>query len=328
MKLGEKILEYRKKLGLSQEALGEKVGVSRQTVSKWEIGQTIPELEKIILLAKEFGTTIDELVKDENEIEETLETLSEEKKQNYNFNINKYIKLVNWILVIIISFIGILGGIILYRYLMVNEFKNKFSEVGMEKIDENGIMRGLENYRIAETVWVDEYGMVMSTDEKTYYRLGNKYKKLYGNYMDPDRIEYLDYSTKEYYDIDCRNKTYKKININDLPLEPHIQITDKENMIKTEILANLKLWTKKGTLEIATNFDYNIDLIGGDYFIDNYKYYEDFISANVSKWGLGFHKYNYEDKIKIITTRYLIDYGVVNENLVRLPVLTEYTLVE
>ena len=68
MKLGEKILNYRKKLGLSQEELGDKVGVSRQTVSKWEIGQTIPELEKMILLAKEFGTTIDKLVKDEEDI--------------------------------------------------------------------------------------------------------------------------------------------------------------------------------------------------------------------------------------------------------------------
>ena len=124
MKLGEKILSYRKKLGLSQEELGAKVGVSRQTVSKWEIGQTIPELEKMILLAKEFETTIDELVKEENETVENEEQENVEKSKN-----NKIIKLFNFILVITIVVVGILLGVILYRYLMVCGLKNKFEGV-------------------------------------------------------------------------------------------------------------------------------------------------------------------------------------------------------
>lgn len=76
MKLYEKILENRKKLNLSQEQLGEKVGVSRQTVSKWELGQTIPDLDKAKLLAEVFGITLDELVK---ENEELLEEINDEK---------------------------------------------------------------------------------------------------------------------------------------------------------------------------------------------------------------------------------------------------------
>ena len=324
MKLGEKILNYRKKLGLSQEELGDKVGVSRQTVSKWEIGQTIPELEKMILLAKEFETTIDELVKDEKEVEENEKQVQSEKQKNNTSNI----KLVNCILILVITIIGIFLGIILYRYLMVNEFKNKFSKAGLDKIEENGIISSIDNYRITEMVWEDEYSFIVNTDEKTYYNLGTKYKKLYGSYIDPDRIEYLDYSTNEYYDIDCRNKIYKKSTAVDLPTEIQMLLTDKENMIKTEILANFNLWTKKGKLEIATNFDYNIELIGGSYYMDNYKYYEDYVSASVSKWGVGFHKCNFDDKIKATTSSFLIDYGVVNENLIRLPDLTEYTLIE
>lgn len=62
MKLNEKILYYRKRAGLSQEALAAKIGVSRQAVSKWELGDTVPELDKLVALAKTFGMTTDELL--------------------------------------------------------------------------------------------------------------------------------------------------------------------------------------------------------------------------------------------------------------------------
>lgn len=62
MKLNEQILHYRKKAGLSQEELAGKIGVSRQAVSKWEVGDTVPELDKLVALAKTFGVTTDELL--------------------------------------------------------------------------------------------------------------------------------------------------------------------------------------------------------------------------------------------------------------------------
>ena len=62
MKLNEKILYYRKKAGLSQEALAAEIGVSRQAVSKWEVGDTVPELDKLVALAKAFGVATDELL--------------------------------------------------------------------------------------------------------------------------------------------------------------------------------------------------------------------------------------------------------------------------
>lgn len=62
MSLGQKIYELRKKSGLSQEEVGERLGVSRQTVSKWETDQTVPELLKARLLAQLFNVRADYLM--------------------------------------------------------------------------------------------------------------------------------------------------------------------------------------------------------------------------------------------------------------------------
>ena len=65
MILADKIIEERKKLGLSQEELAEKLSVSRQAVSKWESAQSIPDLQKIILMSELFSVSTDYLLKDE-----------------------------------------------------------------------------------------------------------------------------------------------------------------------------------------------------------------------------------------------------------------------
>ncbi len=70
MILADKIIRMRKKNGWSQEELAEKLNVSRQAVSKWESAQSIPELEKILILGEIFGVTTDYLLKDEIENEE------------------------------------------------------------------------------------------------------------------------------------------------------------------------------------------------------------------------------------------------------------------
>ncbi|MBR2908180.1 MAG: helix-turn-helix transcriptional regulator [Clostridia bacterium] len=70
MILADKIIRLRKRNGWSQEELAEKMNVSRQAVSKWEGAQTVPDLEKILCLARLFGVTTDYLLKDELEEEE------------------------------------------------------------------------------------------------------------------------------------------------------------------------------------------------------------------------------------------------------------------
>lgn len=65
MAFSDNLTAYRKQAGLSQEQLGERVGVSRQTVSKWEQGLTTPELDKLIALSRVFRVSIDTLVDNE-----------------------------------------------------------------------------------------------------------------------------------------------------------------------------------------------------------------------------------------------------------------------
>ena len=78
MILAEKIITLRKKNGWSQEELAEKVNVSRQSVSKWEGAQAVPDLEKILKLADLFGVTTDYLLKDEMGEEEYAPSTAEE----------------------------------------------------------------------------------------------------------------------------------------------------------------------------------------------------------------------------------------------------------
>ena len=70
MIMADKIIILRKKNGWSQEELAEKMGVSRQSVSKWEGAQSVPDLKKILQLAELFGVTTDYLLKDSIENEE------------------------------------------------------------------------------------------------------------------------------------------------------------------------------------------------------------------------------------------------------------------
>lgn len=76
MILADKIIRLRKKAGWSQEELAERLGVTRQSVSKWEGAQSVPDIEKILQMSRIYGVTTDYLLKDELEEEETLTPLA------------------------------------------------------------------------------------------------------------------------------------------------------------------------------------------------------------------------------------------------------------
>jgi len=78
MKLQDKIYYCRKKAGLSQDGLAEKLEVSRQAVSKWENGEAVPETAKLPALAKVFGVSIDWLLSEEEPVEEEVKNTPEE----------------------------------------------------------------------------------------------------------------------------------------------------------------------------------------------------------------------------------------------------------
>lgn len=68
MQLGSNIYSLRKEKGLSQEKLAEKINVTRQTISNWELGETSPNPEQLILLSKALNKSIDELVGNDLEL--------------------------------------------------------------------------------------------------------------------------------------------------------------------------------------------------------------------------------------------------------------------
>ena len=88
MNLGNNLFQARKKAGLSQESVAEKLGVSRQTISKWETDETIPDIYQSKKLAKVYNLTLDELIDfdiDIKEIEEIIKNTNEEKESKINW---------------------------------------------------------------------------------------------------------------------------------------------------------------------------------------------------------------------------------------------------
>ena len=72
MTIGQKIIQLRNRMGISQEKLAELLGVSRQSVSKWEMDHTIPQIDKILQISDIFGVSCDELLRDKIELQGTL----------------------------------------------------------------------------------------------------------------------------------------------------------------------------------------------------------------------------------------------------------------
>ncbi len=88
MSLGKSLYDARKKSGLSQEDVAEKLGVSRQTISKWELDEALPDIRQSKRLSALYHLTLDELVDFDleiKEIEHTIETMSEEKQQQVDW---------------------------------------------------------------------------------------------------------------------------------------------------------------------------------------------------------------------------------------------------
>ena len=88
MSLGNRLFQARKKAGYSQEAVAERLGVSRQTISKWETDETLPDIYQSSRLAEFYHLTLDELVHfdlDIKEIEQVIQNTNEEKESKIDW---------------------------------------------------------------------------------------------------------------------------------------------------------------------------------------------------------------------------------------------------
>ena len=118
MNCNEKLIDLRKTKGMSQEELGAELKVSRQTISKWESGQSYPDFQRLVLLSDYFGLTLDELVKDIDVQEVRDKNISNEKINSIYNDVNTAKTFVKWYLIIA----GIAAGIvlILFAYFIIN----------------------------------------------------------------------------------------------------------------------------------------------------------------------------------------------------------------
>lgn len=140
MIFADKLIRLRKKSGMSQEEPAEKMNVSRQSVSKWEGAQSVPELEKILQLGNLFGVTTDYLLKDEIEDEEYSKDDYSEKERRVSLEqANEFlslrkkaalrIALATFMCIISVIPLFVLGG--LYEYGKVSFSENFSGGVGM-----------------------------------------------------------------------------------------------------------------------------------------------------------------------------------------------------
>ena len=81
MSLGNSLFNARKKKGLSQEAVAEKLGVSRQTISKWETDETLPDIRQSKHLAVLYGLSLDELIEFDLEVREIQEVIGRTREK-------------------------------------------------------------------------------------------------------------------------------------------------------------------------------------------------------------------------------------------------------
>ncbi len=127
MKFNEKLIQLRKEKGLSQEELGEKLNVARQTISKWELGETTPEMDKLVQISEIFDISLDNLIKDKQEV-----------KTENNTNTQK----LAGIIITILKVCGILLAIYLILVVIAGIMFSVIPKTNVEKVEnENEIVQ-------------------------------------------------------------------------------------------------------------------------------------------------------------------------------------------
>lgn len=182
MKLGKKILELRKKKGLSQEQLGEKVNVTRQTISNWELEETTPNPEQLKLLSKVLNISIDELL--DNDIQSILV----EKANNKEKLAGLVLKILKWLGITFIFFLII--GIVLFTLFIYTRSSKHVVDVNI--LHEVEFQCSIEETDYIVTVGSDGYFNCSNCTKELQ-------KELKDNYIDFGDIEKTSNNVIEYF---------------------------------------------------------------------------------------------------------------------------------
>lgn len=170
MTLNEKIIYCRKKAGMSQEGLAEVIGVSRQAISKWETGESTPEVGKLLLLSKTFGVTTDWLLSDDGPEDEQAKTdeptgsnpyyhKSMDSSADYPAwldnlpcSIGRLFKRFGWLLGVYVAvvgaIIGLIGGVM---KIATSYMVSGFSETTRVTVN------GMDGFMVSDNMFFDQY---------------------------------------------------------------------------------------------------------------------------------------------------------------------------
>lgn len=125
LSIGEKIQALRKQKSLSQEALAAELNVTRQAVSKWERGESVPELDLVVKLSEIFEVSLDYLLKNQSTVpEKEAESLDSEdfncEDEDKHSRIENYISKWIWaIAVVLVLGLGLLGDMWDYSWIVI-----------------------------------------------------------------------------------------------------------------------------------------------------------------------------------------------------------------
>ena len=112
MEIGNKLYELRKNANLSQEQLAEKLNITRQTISNWELGQTVPDIMQAKEISKIFKITLDELI-DNNVKDILVEKISNTEK--IVGTTKKNLKMLSIVIIIFLIIVVLINVVYMYR---------------------------------------------------------------------------------------------------------------------------------------------------------------------------------------------------------------------
>ncbi len=302
MKINEKIIKIRKEKGLSQEEFGNQINVSRQAVSKWETGETTPDIKKIKEIVQKFNVSYEYLLNDE--------TQNQEEKQTEPKNTPTKKSKKKTTLKIALILIAIYGITSIYKFIAFYTFytkANSFQE---------------ENYMISVEIQTNDPSIKTITHTTT--KVGNKKletdliqedensPKSEEGYTKPKNITYTDMNQKICYELtyDAAQNTYiyhdrKEDMINEQEKE---ELFKNDNLIKTETLANIPSNFKEILLASIDPRYYQVSIIN--------RYYKTLSISNDAKMKIQLNQdyqleqinIKLENQNKIINTNYSYDY--------------------
>lgn len=225
MNFGDKLINLRKRKGMSQEELGEKLGVTRQTVSKWELGQTTPEMDKLRDISILFDVSVNYLMNDNfGDTEEKNVNKVEEQNVMSENNDEKRKK----ILIIAVIVIGVL----LVGYIISGIVAGKILNFAVDKVD--------DTYN-KETQMVED--------------IFNQGTQMFEDIFNQGQEMINDSSNPEFKEDDIQNMTDKVVDV----LDGAISVFDNNAVLEAYKGTNDGSFAKKVIDEIVDNNNKNKD---------------------------------------------------------------------